>query len=115
MNKKEKGNIFENIAVEYLKESSYEIIRNNYRSPFGEIDIIAKEKDSLIFVEVKGSIDDKFKAFENINNKKILKIKKSAQYFLKENKYLNFENFRFDAIIITMEGNYFRVSHLKNI
>lgn len=43
----------EEIAVRYLKRHKYKIIEQNYRCRFGEIDIIAKEKDVLVFIEVK--------------------------------------------------------------
>ncbi|MCX8058462.1 MAG: YraN family protein [Spirochaetes bacterium] len=115
MNKKDKGKFFENIACKFLEEKKIDIIERNYKTPFGEIDIIGKDQENLVFFEVKGAFTDKFKAYENINEKKKLKIQKSGLYFIKNNKDLIFENFRFDAIIITMEGNYFRVSHLKNI
>jgi putative endonuclease len=46
----EKG---ESLAAWYLKKSGYKIIEQNYRTPLGEIDIIAKEKKTIVFVEVK--------------------------------------------------------------
>jgi len=43
----------EKIAAAYLKKNGYRIIEINFRCPIGEIDIVAKEKDDLVFVEVK--------------------------------------------------------------
>lgn len=54
MNNKEKGLMGENIAQSYLKKQGYKIIETNYRaSKLAEIDIIAKHKGILVFVEVK--------------------------------------------------------------
>lgn len=114
MNKKEKGKNFEEIAINYLIQNGYEIIGKNIYTPYGEIDIIFFDNDFVVFAEVKGTFYDKFKAYENINEKKRLKILRSGLYYLKNNK-LNFYNFRIDAIVITMEGNYFNVHHLTNI
>lgn len=49
----------EQIAVDYLAEHSYEIITRNVRTPYGEIDIIARQGDSTIFVEVKTRTSNK--------------------------------------------------------
>ncbi len=51
--KKETGDRGEDLAVELLLKSNFEIIERNYRYGHGEIDVIAKDKDVLVFVEVK--------------------------------------------------------------
>lgn len=53
MNRRAKGAYYEKRVAEYLKEQGYEIIRMNYRCKIGEIDIIARDADYLVFVEVK--------------------------------------------------------------
>ena len=50
----------EAIAVSFLKRQGYKIIERNYRSKLGEIDIIAREKDNIVFVEVKTRRSDDF-------------------------------------------------------
>ncbi|OGW80568.1 MAG: YraN family protein [Omnitrophica bacterium RIFCSPLOWO2_12_FULL_44_17] len=50
---KETGNLGEDIATEYLKRRGYKIIQRNCRSPFGEIDLVAQDGNTLVFVEVK--------------------------------------------------------------
>jgi len=47
------GRFYENKAVEFLKINGYKIIKRNFRSRFGEIDIIARDNDYICFVEVK--------------------------------------------------------------
>ena len=53
MKAKDIGNLGEDMAVKFLLEKGYEIIERNFLKPFGEIDIIAKDKDFLVFIEVK--------------------------------------------------------------
>ncbi len=54
------GKCGEDIAAEFLKKKGYKIIERNYRNKIGEIDIIAKGKNDLVFVEVKTRRSDKF-------------------------------------------------------
>ncbi len=54
------GNLGETIAENYLKKSGYNIVCKNFRCSIGEIDIIALNKNSLIFVEVKTRTSTKF-------------------------------------------------------
>jgi putative endonuclease len=51
--RKETGQQGELLAQNYLKKRGYRIIETNYRSPYGEIDIIAKHKNYLVFIEVR--------------------------------------------------------------
>ena len=53
MKRKETGMLGERLAKDSLKKRSYHIIETNYRCPEGEIDIIAKHKDYLVFIEVR--------------------------------------------------------------
>ena len=53
MNKREKGTVYENMAASYLEEKGYQILEKNFYSHFGEIDLIAKKEEVIIFVEVK--------------------------------------------------------------
>jgi len=53
MQKKELGNKGEELAIRFLKKNGYRIIGRNYACKMGEMDIIAKEKDILVFIEVK--------------------------------------------------------------
>lgn len=88
MNTKEVGDYCEQICSNYLINLGYNIIETNYYSRYGEIDIIAKNNEYLIFVEVKARIlNSVIKAYEAVNEKKMKKIIKTAYVFLSCNEY----------------------------
>ena len=100
------GLIAEFFARFYLRVKLYRIVAKRYRSPFGEIDIIAKKNKQIIFVEVKARDDISLMDF--ISKRQQNRIVKSAEYFLKQQpKYQNY-NLRFDAIIM---NRYFLPNH----
>lgn len=112
MKAKDIGNLGENLACKYLTEKGYDIIERNFLKPFGEIDIIAKNKDYLIFVEVKARKNTNFgypRDFVNLN--KIKKIQNVAQIYMLENNIVNIP-IRFDVIEIIFETN--KITHLEN-
>lgn len=75
--------IAENLAVEYLEKAKrYKILEKNFRTPFGEIDIIACCKDVVIFVEVKSGNGKRILPSERVDKEKFDKIIKVAEYYL---------------------------------
>lgn len=72
----------ENAAARYLREIGYKIILRNYRSPLGEIDIIARDGDTLVFVEVKTRAYDDPTPEEQVNEVKQHQITKAARAYL---------------------------------
>ncbi len=75
----------ENLAVRFLEKKGYRIIRRNYKTYIGEIDIIALDGSTLVFVEVKTRGNDSFgKPFEAVNEKKRQKLKNLALLYLKK-------------------------------
>ncbi len=86
MNKRAKGDIYEARSVEILKREKYEILQCNYRNRNGEIDIIAKKDETIIFIEVKYRATLKFGyGSEAVDRKKITRIYKTAMQYLVEN------------------------------
>lgn len=113
MNNRKFGDAGEDLACRYLEKQGYEILeRNKHYSKFCEIDIIAKLKKTVIFVEVKTRKTDSFGTpFEAITRTKYENIKKGVQFYLSENKI---KDYRIDVIGITLKPE-IKINHLKNI
>jgi putative endonuclease len=112
--KKDKGKIGEDIAVKFLSRKGYKILKRNYRYGHGEIDIIAMDKDVLIFVEVRMKFSDKFGSPEDsVTIKKREQLKKIASAFIQMNE-VNFSECRFDVIGITFKDGKFNINHIEN-
>jgi len=97
----ELGRTGEQAAVQFLKSNGYNIINTNYRTRLGQIDIIAKDKDAVCFVEVKTRRTHAFgRPEETVQASKQRKISQVALMFLKQKKLLN-SPARFDVISIS--------------
>lgn len=113
----------EKAAVSYLKSLNYTILETNFCNKagrrIGEIDIIAKDGEEIVFVEVK-TRDNYHKNAglpeENITHSKLYKLSKIASYYI-SSKRLFSSPYRFDAISILSdsENNKASLRHLKNI
>ena len=114
MNNISTGKKGEEIACNYLIKNGYKILdTNKHFSRFCEIDIIALDKKTIVFCEVKtrktticGS------PLEAITKSKYQNIKKGIFFYLQENP--QYKNFRIDAISIVLEPK-LEIKHLKNI
>lgn len=108
------GKIAEDFASDHLKRKGYSIIERNFHSRFGEIDIIAKKNDTLIFVEVKAKTGNDFGTPEEmINSKKISKVRRMAEIYLNGNSSLC----RIDivAIVFNSQHKLLRLTHYENV
>jgi putative endonuclease len=103
----------ESLAVSYLREHGYKIIERNYRTKIGEIDIIAKDKDTIVFIEVKARKSKAYNPKEAITRSKIRKISMTALYYLKTTRQMNVRA-RFDVVAIGSENNRETVEIVKN-
>lgn len=98
MNKKTFGNIGEELATQYLKKKGYQILDRNFSNKIGEIDIIAKQNNTIIFIEVKSRNSAKFGLpREAVTRYKQNKIRTIALSYLKQKKLFN-SSCRFDVI-----------------
>lgn len=111
MNKRQLGNDYEVRACKYLEEQGYTIIRRNFRIHKGEIDIIAEDKDCLVFVEVKyrGGYGFGYSA-EAVDIHKQRIIYRVAEAYITLNKKYNGKQCRFDVIAFDDEN----LTHIKN-
>ncbi|MCX8014420.1 MAG: YraN family protein [candidate division WOR-3 bacterium] len=111
---KKLGQVGEELAVKYLKSIGLKILAQNYRCHLGEIDIIAQDKNTIVFVEVKTRKSNLIvQPFESVGYKKQMKIKSLAEYYLQENNILNYEA-RFDVLSIVKKNNETLIEYLPN-
>ena len=103
----------EDLALRFLKKQGYRIIGKNYRTPFGEIDIIADDGGVLVFVEVKTRSGDAFGSpFEAVDRKKRDKIRKVALCYMK--RLRKEPAARFDVLSIDVDGGQKKIDHIKD-
>ena len=108
------GKKSENLAVWYLKKIGYKIIEQNYRTPLGEIDIIAKEKKTIVFVEVKSRQSIRYGNPKwAVTPKKQRKISMVALQYLKSIRQTDAKA-RFDVVAITSNRDEPRIEIVKN-
>lgn len=97
-------------AKKYLEKNKYRILECNYKTELGEIDIIAKQKNIIVFVEVKTRTSDIFGLpRESVTLHKQNKIKQVATQYLQKNKLLD-SYVRFDVIDILAD----KLTHIPN-
>ncbi|EAQ31631.1 MULTISPECIES: YraN family protein [Idiomarina] len=102
MSTRKRGLEGESQASRYLRQQGLVIVQHNFRVPCGEIDIICRDSDTWVFVEVKRRQNSDFASIlEQITTRQCQRIRRAAQYFLVEqtvNEYL--AKMRFDIITI---------------
>lgn len=112
---REIGQLGEEIAAKYLEGHGYKVLERNFHySRFCEIDIIAKEKETLVFVEVKTRTTANFgHPYEAITKKKLDNIYKAALFYLQQTKE-KYKDYRIDIVSILGRDEY-KIEHLKNV
>ena len=112
--RKETGRRGEDIATSFLRGKGYGIIERNYRCPLGEFDIVARDRNDIVFVEVKSRHSERFGTPEAaVGHRKQRTMSRVALFYLKEKDLLD-RDARFDvlSILFTPEGH--RIDHITN-
>lgn len=113
--KHEIGKIGEDIATKYLENLGYVIIERNFVAKQGEIDIIARDKEELVFLEVKTRTNDLYgKPVEAVNIPKQKHLINTAKYYL-YSKHLEDEYVRIDVIEVYLKEKTYKINHIKQI
>lgn len=110
VHKKVLGRKGEKLALQHLKKQGCKLLKKNYRTPFGEADIIVQEGDETVFVEVKTRTGDSF----GTPREAVGSVKQSRYYKIAECYWLETKtepNARFDVIEVYADG---RIEHFKN-
>ncbi|KJJ83302.1 Uncharacterized protein family UPF0102 domain protein [Candidatus Omnitrophus magneticus] len=111
------GRAGEKIACRFLLAKNYQIIEKNFITPFGEIDIIARDGNYIVFIEIKTRSTEYFGCpLSGITEYKQKNILRNAAYYIKS-KSSGEKNFRIDAIGITLDQqmNPIMIKHVENI
>lgn len=104
MNKRDVGAVYERTALFYLEQKGYRIVETNFRCRAGEIDMIARDGEYLVFVEVKyRSTGRKGSSLEAVTPRKQAVIRKVAQYYLMVRRLGDSLPCRFDVVGIDEE------------
>lgn len=112
--KKSLGKDGEVIARSYLIKEGYRILFNNYRTKFGEMDIIAKKGDVIVFAEVKTRTSLIYgRPSEAINYKKQMNYQRLALHFIQNNPSDGVD-YRFDVLEIIKSKDDYSVNHIVN-
>lgn len=111
VNKRALGEQKEQLAAEFLKNQGLQIIHMNFRCKIGEIDIIAKEKECLVFCEVKYRKNEEYgHPLDAVNSKKQHKIIQTARYYMLTNNISENSEIRFDVVGILGD----KITYVRN-
>lgn len=114
VNRRQAGNTGEQLAMQHLRRLGFDILEMNYQHGHGEIDIVAKEGEVLVFCEVKSRSSDEYGEPEYaITPRKQQQIRKLAQAYLYEHE-IREQACRFDVVAIRFKGGTPEIRHLKN-
>lgn len=112
MNNRELGSYGERLAADFLKKRGYIILEHNFWCCYGEVDLIAKSNNFLVFIEVKLASHNFIAPQYKIDKHKQRKIKQVAQYYL---ALRDFDlDLRFDVVLINLQKNKPDIKLIKN-
>ncbi|MFZ2025075.1 MAG: YraN family protein [Microgenomates group bacterium] len=116
-NNRKLGKLGESLAANYLQKRGFTIIERNFRVRYGEIDLVAKDADTLVFVEVKTRMSTQFGLPEEaITPKKLHEIIKTLEMYALRHHVQQMQ-LRIDAVAIQMNADYTvrDIRHIENI
>jgi putative endonuclease len=111
---REIGQRGEQFALEHLRAHGYEILDSNWHCAYGEIDIVARQQDIIVFVEVRARHAPTTEAaFESIQSSKQRKLEKSALAYLSDHHLENCV-WRIDVIGIALSRSTYALDHVED-
>lgn len=109
----ELGRIGENIIADYITKLGYKVVERNFACNQGEIDIIAKDKEELVFIEVKTRTDISYgEASESVTNTKKRHLINSIKYYIYKQKLEN-QPIRIDVAEVYINKGKVKVNYIK--
>lgn len=94
----------EQLAAEHLERLGYEILARNHRTRFGELDVVARDGEALVFVEVKTRRAGGGVPWDNLHSAKREQVRRMASAWLNDTPHRFFPELRFDAIGVTIDA-----------
>ena len=111
----ELGRFGEKVAAKYLESKGYDIIQKNFMCRQGEIDIIARDFNELVFIEVKTRTGKDYGyPAEAVTKLKQKHMERAAKYYLYKNKQEN-KFVRFDVVEVIINNRYYSLNHIEQI
>ena len=108
------GNRGESLAAEYLQIKGYKIMERNYHSKWGEVDIIAKINNIVVFVEVKTKTTDRYgEPWEMVNAWKIEQVKRMGEMWCLEHGYEG--RVRMDVVGVYLDSEEPVIKHWESV
>ncbi len=108
------GDLGEELARRYLVRKGYEIVESNYRTRRGELDLISRQADTLVIVEVKLRRGTAYGTpLEAVTPRKQQAIRLMAEEYLAE-KAPDFQALRFDVVGILLRGERTQITHIQD-
>lgn len=104
--KQKVGSNGENAAVDFLKEKGYDLVERNYRRSLGEIDIVCSLGKIIVFCEVKTRKSYKdlyFRPENNVDARKMQKLRKICEMYLLEKRYPSYQKWRIDVVSVSID------------
>ncbi len=109
-----RGKLGEELTCQYIEKMGMQALHRNYYCRMGEIDIIARDADTIAFIEVKTRSSKKYgTAAEAVTGSKIKKMIATAQVYIMENN-LHSNNFRFDVAEVYERDGMYKINYIAN-
>jgi putative endonuclease len=109
------GKHAEDLACQYLNQQGLHLLERNFNTRFGEIDLVMRDKDTTVFVEVRyRKHSDIVDPLTSIDSRKQRKLISTAQYYLQRQQGFALSPARFDVIAITEQGAQPQIQWIKN-
>ncbi|MEJ2361834.1 MAG: YraN family protein [Gammaproteobacteria bacterium] len=109
------GKQAEDLACQYLRQRGLKLLERNYNTRYGEIDLVMRDADTTVFVEVRlrqhgGMVDP----VSSITPYKQRKLTRTAQYYLQQKRLHALAPTRFDVVAVTEQDTQFHIEWIKN-
>lgn len=109
------GRWAEQIALDHLLKRKLKLLERNFRSAHGEVDLIMRDDDVIVFIEVRYRANNHFHtALESIDRKKCERIIATGHFYLTEKQRRSQQNYRFDVVALSGTPENIEIDWIKN-